>query len=262
MILRRMGNKGKIASKIISYFPPHKVYYEPFFGTGSIYFTKPKSEYSILNDLDNDVFNLFLVVKDHMEDLIKLFSITPISEDLFYYWKNNTEADPVKKALRFLYLSGFSYLGKSNTFRLIHSDCNYKNKVIYLIKKCSDKLDNCMFRNKDFREFFEGIYVSDKHIGLNDRFIYIDSPYLDTENNYDTPEWTKTDVIDLFDTVDKTGIKYAISEFKHPFIIDQAVKRNLNIIEIGERRNIKNFKTEILITNYELEKKLNLFNLN
>ena len=42
MILRRLGNKQAIAQDIIKYFPEHSCYFEPFFGTGSIFFNKPK----------------------------------------------------------------------------------------------------------------------------------------------------------------------------------------------------------------------------
>lgn len=251
MILRRIGNKKKMASSIIPYFPVHKVYYEPFFGTGSIYFSKKNANYSILNDLDNDVFNLFIVVKDSVNDLINLLSITPMSEDLFYYWKKNKETEPVNKALRFLFLSSFSYLGKSDTFMLLHSNCSYKLKLQKLIKTCSDQFKNTTWRNTDFRYFFKDIYITDKHIGKEKRFIYADPPYLNTTDNYNTPKWTKKDSIDLFETLEATGIKYAMSEFNNPFILSQAKKRKLNIIEIGERRNLKNIRTEILITNYK-----------
>lgn len=250
MILRRLGNKKRQAEKIIHHFPSHKVYYELFMGTGSIFFRKPKSEYSILNDLDNDVFNLFTVVKDSYIELLNLFIITPINEELFYYWKHHKELDPVRKALRFLYLSSFSYLGKSDTFRLIHSDCTYKVKLESLIQDCSLYMKTSMLRSKDFRLFFNDIYVSDKHIGLKDRFIYADPPYIETEDNYNTPKWTNADSLDLFNVLEETNIRFAMSEFNHPFIIDQAEKRGLNIIEIGERRNLKNRKIEILITNY------------
>lgn len=84
MILRRLGNKKAIATKIIPHFPSHSIYYEPFFGAGGMYFNKPLAKYSILNDLDEDVFNLFQVVKDQSDDFLYLFSITPLSEDLFY----------------------------------------------------------------------------------------------------------------------------------------------------------------------------------
>ena len=62
MILRRLGNKSKLAVKIQQYFPKHKLYIEPFFGAGGMFFHKPKAKYNILNDLDSDVFNLFQVV--------------------------------------------------------------------------------------------------------------------------------------------------------------------------------------------------------
>lgn len=41
MILRRLGNKKSIAHKIIPYFPEHKIYIEPFFGSGGMFFNKP-----------------------------------------------------------------------------------------------------------------------------------------------------------------------------------------------------------------------------
>ena len=59
MILRRLGNKKKIAKEIQKYFPPHKIYIEPFFGAGGMFFNKHKAKYNIVNDLDSDVFNLF-----------------------------------------------------------------------------------------------------------------------------------------------------------------------------------------------------------
>jgi len=62
MILTRLGNKRAIAGKIQAYFPPHEIYIEPFFGAGGMFFYKPLAKYNFLNDLDSDVFNLFLVI--------------------------------------------------------------------------------------------------------------------------------------------------------------------------------------------------------
>jgi DNA adenine methylase len=259
MILRRLGNKKKICDNIINHFPSHKVYYEPFFGTGAVYFHKPKSQYSILNDLDNDVFNLFMVVKDNKEELINLLSQTPMHEDLFYYWVSHIESNHINKALRFLFISSFSYLGKSDMFMLLHSNCSYKKKLELLISECSKCFNNCMWRNKDFRLFFKDIYVTDKHIGIKDRFIYADPPYVDTTDNYSTPKWTKKDFIDLLDTLIGTGIRFAVSEFYGEFVIEESKKRCLNVIEIGERRNLKNNRVEILITNYDSNSQMSLF---
>ena len=63
--------------------------------------------------------------------------------------------------------------------------------------------------------------------------------------------WKETDCIDLFDSMADTGCKFAMSEFNYPFILEQAKQRNLNVITIGERQNLKNRRTEILVTNYK-----------
>ena len=48
MILRRLGNKQAIAFEIQKYFPEHKIYVEPFFGAGGMFFNKPKAKYNIV----------------------------------------------------------------------------------------------------------------------------------------------------------------------------------------------------------------------
>lgn len=91
----------------------------------------------------------------------------------------------------------------------------------------------------------------------NDTFIYSDSPYIDTDDNY-SHSFTENDCIDLFNCLQETGCKFAMSEFDNEFILNQAKERNLNVIIIGERQNLKNRRTEILITNYK-NQQLKLF---
>ena len=54
-MLYRIGHKQKLAKKIISHFPEHNVYLEPFFGAGGIFFNKPKVKFNFLNDLNKNV---------------------------------------------------------------------------------------------------------------------------------------------------------------------------------------------------------------
>ncbi len=94
--------------------------------------------------------------------------------------------------------------------------------------------------------------------GRNDEaktFIYSDPPYLTTRNDHYTHQFKESDSSDLFDCLQKTGCKFAYSEFNNPFILEQAKQRNLNINIIGERQNLKNRRVEVLITNYELRQK-------
>ena len=93
MILRRLGNKSKISEKIHKLFPKHEIYIEPFFGAGGMFFNKQKAKYNIVNDIDADVFNLFMVVMNDKEALREAFFQMPIHTDLLNYYKTNEEAE-------------------------------------------------------------------------------------------------------------------------------------------------------------------------
>ncbi len=255
MILRRLGNKQKIAKEIQKHFPQHKIYLEPFFGAGGMFFNKPKAKYNIVNDLDSDVFNLFQVVMNNKEELKEAFYKMPIHSDLLEYWKANKETDPIRKALRFIFLSNLTYLGTGEAMRYTATKQEYPQNFKNYINETQKMLFDVHFNNTDFRIFFKNI--SFPKDGRNDEaktFIYCDPPYLSTNDNYSN-SFTEQDSIDLFDTLEKTGCKYAMSEFDNPFILEQAKQRNLNVIIIGERNNLKNRRTEILITNYENRQK-------
>lgn len=248
MILTRMGNKRRIINKIASHFPEHRIRIELFFGAGGSFFYLPKPKYSILNDLDDDVTNLYLIIQNKKEILIEEIEKLPISEGMISYWKKNKEIDPIKKAVRFLLLSNFTYLGKGDTLRLGLD--NAKKTILKNIDSTFKHLSHSKISNRDFREVLSCISFSKKLNDKNKAFVYLDPIYHDTEYVYNVPNWTEKETTDCLDIMLNCGIKSAMSEFDHPFVIAEAKKRGLNIIEIGERNNIKNRRIEILITNY------------
>lgn len=255
MILRRLGNKKKIAKEIQKHFPEHKIYIEPFFGAGGMFFNKPKAKYNIVNDLDSDVFNLFQVVMNQKEELEKAFYMMPIHSDLLEYWKKNQEIDPIKKALRFLFLSNLTYLGKQDCLKFSLRD-RPKDFFFNSINNTFNLLHEVKFQNHCFIDFFKNLSFTDIDYGKpsgerDDVFIYADPPYLNTTNKYENGGFTEQDSQDLFNALEETKCKWAMSEFDHPFILSQAYKRGLNVNIIGERQNLKNRRTEILVTNYK-----------
>lgn len=254
MILRRLGNKSKIADEIQQYFPSHRVYIEPFFGAGGMFFHKPKAKYNIVNDIDSDVFNLFNVVMNQKEELKKAFYLMPFHNDLLRHWKMNQEKNPITKALRFLFLSNFTYLGKQDTLRY-SLRTNDKTMFFKYIEYTFDKLYEVKFNNRDFRDFFRCLSFIDTDYGKpslerENTLIYNDPPYIGTNDNYSN-SFTEQDTIDLFEANIKTGCKFVISEFNNPFILDLTKQHNLEVITIGKRRNLKNVKTEIIVVNFD-----------
>lgn len=249
MILTRLGNKRKMKTDLAKHFPQHRMRIELFFGAGGSFFYLPPPKYAIVNDLDDDVTNLYLVIKNHLEELRREITIVPISETIIKHWKKNYEKDPIQKAVRFLVLSNFTYLGKGDTLRAGLD--NAKELILKNLDQTFEKLKNVKILNKDFRQVIPTISFTK---GLNDKencLVYLDPVYHETEHYYRVPNWKESDSLDCLDLMVNCGIKSAMSEFDHPFIIDEAKKRGLNIIYLRERVNIKNRRVEILITNYE-----------
>jgi len=247
-MLRRLGKKTKLAPKIISYFPEHSCYIELFFGAGGLFFNKPRAQYNFMNDIDNDVYNLFMVLKNSPDELYDKMEMTPTHSAIFKNWKTEQEVEPVWQAVRFLYLSNFSFNGAGHTLNFYLQ--NDKREVLKKIKTSLKKITEVQFFNYDFRECLNKIMYH-RESEKSKTFIYADPPYLGTGNNY-SQGFTESDSIDLFNVLCNSGIRFAMSEFNNPFIIQQAKERNLNIIEIGERKTLKSRQTEILITNYEI----------
>lgn len=250
MILTRLGNKRRMKKDLEKYFPKHRMRIELFFGAGGSFFYLKEPKYAIVNDLDDDVTNLYLVIQNDLEKLRKEIQIVPISESLIKYWKKNQETDPIKKAIRFLFLSNFTYMGKGDTLRAGLD--NAKKSILKNLTLTFEKLQNVKIMSRDFRDVIPAISFSK---GLNDKehcFVYMDPIYFETEHYYRVPKWTEKDTTDCLDIMLTCGIKSAMSEFDHPFVIAEAKKRNLKIIYLRERANIKNRRTEILILNYEL----------
>ena len=98
-IVRYHGGKWMLAPWIISHFPPHRVYVEPFGGGGSVLLRKERSYAEVYNDLDSEMVNLFTVAREHGDRLIELLELTPFSRHDFKQAYESTE-DPIEKAQR------------------------------------------------------------------------------------------------------------------------------------------------------------------
>jgi DNA adenine methylase len=99
--LRWHGGKWKLAPWIISHFPPHRVYVEPFGGAASVLLRKPQAVAEVWNDLDRDVVTLFRVLQRPADAarLIELLTLTPFARAEFQLAYELTD-DPVEASRR------------------------------------------------------------------------------------------------------------------------------------------------------------------
>lgn len=100
-VLRYHGGKWRLAPWIISHFPAHRVYVEPFGGAASVLMRKPRAYAEVYNDLDGEVVNVFRVLRDPdtAAALAAALRLTPFARRE-YHAAHELSADPVEQARR------------------------------------------------------------------------------------------------------------------------------------------------------------------
>lgn len=99
--IRYHGGKFRLAGWIISHFPAHRCYVEPYGGGASVLLKKAPSEAEVYNDLDGDVVNFFRVVRDPELGgrLREACALTPFAREEFRCASELSD-DPVERARR------------------------------------------------------------------------------------------------------------------------------------------------------------------
>ncbi|KGF71166.1 DNA methyltransferase [Hoeflea sp. BAL378] len=123
-VLRWHGGKWLLAPWIIGHFPSHRVYVEPYGGAGSVLLRKKRTYAEIYNDLDDEVVNLFRILRDKAaaERLRCLLELTPFARSEFEHVWDICE-EPVERARR---LIARSFMGFGSN---AHSDMGRGHKT-------------------------------------------------------------------------------------------------------------------------------------
>jgi len=100
-VLRYHGGKFRLAPWIVSFFPHHHVYVEPFGGAASVLLHKARSKSEVYNDVHDEVVNVFRVLRDPAmaARLARLIELTPFARAEFVASYEQTD-DLVEQARR------------------------------------------------------------------------------------------------------------------------------------------------------------------
>ncbi len=173
------GGKSSLADNIISLFPKHEIYVEPFGGGASVLLKKPRVKEEVYNDLDSDMVNLFKTVREHPEELGYKVYFSPYSREEVENANLPTD-DNIEKARRIIMLSVYSrnkenissfeenkkhYFTKGNTLNNLRA----KKDVIYSV---AERMIGVTIENCDALELMK--YYEKKNAVL----FYLDPPYL------------------------------------------------------------------------------------
>jgi DNA adenine methylase len=188
---RYPGGKFYARKQILECLPRHDRYCEPFAGGASIFFAKPMVKDNILNDLDADLINTYLVIRDQVEDLVALLEGIPATKELHKFYKSEyLPKNDLERAFRWYYLNRISYSGimkRENCYWGYGEKYSMRpeNWARHL-RTVSEKIQRVSFLNQDFEHLIDNL--------PDEYFLFVDPPYFNADQDkFYTCSFTKSD---------------------------------------------------------------------
>lgn len=180
-IAKYPGSKWSLASWIISFFPEHHSYLEPFFGSGAVLFNKPRSNIETVNDLDGNVVNLFEWIRKDPERLAHEIYWTPYARQVYENAFAEIPQDRLGQAVNF-----YIRLNMGHGFRTTGEKVGWKNDVQGRERSYASQ-DWCSLPKKIMQaaERLRGVQIENRpaadlipRFNFDNVLIYCDPPYV------------------------------------------------------------------------------------
>lgn len=254
-IIKYPGSKWSTADWIISKFPEHHSYLEPFFGSGAVLFTKERSKIETVNDLDGDVVNLFRWIRNDPKQLADCIYMTPYSRDVYNQAceAQYSESDPFMRAVYF-----YIRMMMGHGFRTTGERVGWKNDVqgreaAYAARHWCQLPDMIMTAAERLR----GVQIENQPaVKLIKRFnypnvlIYADPPYLlsTRHGKQYRCEMTEDDHEELLETIMQHRGPVIISGYHSTLYDDKLRDWYSETLEV--RNQLSKPRTEVLWMNF------------
>lgn len=222
-ILHYPGSKWSLAEWIISFMPEHETYVEPFFGSGAVLFSKPRSRLETVNDIDGEIVNLFRVIREQPKELAHGIHWTPHSREEYY---NSYEAasDELERARRLIVRlwqgRGGKMASRTGWRNMIEANgplpgndwLRFPEKVTVI----AERLKGVQIEHQPALELL-------RRYNRPNVLIYADPPYVlatRTTSSY-RHEMSEDDHVELLDRLDKHSGPVLLSGYAHPLYDDR-----------------------------------------
>lgn len=229
--LRYHGGKWRVAEWVISHFPAHEVYVEPFGGAASILLNKEPSPIEVYNDLDDEVVRLFRILRDpeKAKELQRRVHLTPFARAEFTScWE--VSDDPIERVRR-LIVRSFQAIGnkdrlsrngwRTRTARTKVTPCIAWNGWPAEVPAFVDRLKDVVIESGTWQKMAD-VYDDEKTL------FYFDPPYVfeARKSGYRkiyAHEMTNTDHAELLARIQTLKGMVVLSGYHHP-MYDEALQ--------------------------------------
>ena len=194
-IVKWVGGKRQLMFELLKNMPKnYNRYFEPFIGGGALFFELlPENAY--ISDMNEELINLYTIVRDNVYELIEDLSRHEVSKEYFLKIRNidrtekYAELSDIERASRFIYLNrtcfnGMYRVNSKGEFNVPFG--HYKNPRIIdenNLLNSSVLLKNTEIRHADFSEILKKVKKGD--------FVYLDPPYVPLSETSSFTSYTK-----------------------------------------------------------------------
>lgn len=245
------GGKSTLAKWVVSHFPEHRTYLEPFCGSCAVLFAKPRSFVEIVNDLDGRIINMFEQIRSRPDELAALLWATPYSKA---NWRDvEATVDQLEDARLLMAQGSQFYCGNRNssTWAVDKSPAPHKpkNQVwadwFLRILPAAARLRDVQILNEDAITAIERVAAEPQAL------IYVDPPYLGHEKEYRF----SVDYARLVRVLNQCRAKVVVSEYPTAAELFQGWNR-IDRLTVGRCRTgahncSAKTKTEVLFMNFD-----------
>ncbi|QMU65977.1 MAG: DNA adenine methylase [Flavobacteriaceae bacterium] len=253
------GGKQSLLNHILPLIPKHKVYTEPFFGGGAVFFAKKPVKSEIINDTNNMVVNFYEVVQTDFEALKQKIEQTPFSRTTYAVahtiYRMPHLFSKLAQAWAFYVATN---MGFSTAIGSWGYDKYGKRCKVFQNKKMS--FDDTVFDRLQFTE----IECNDACKVITSRdskqaFHYVDPPYIDTDQGHYSG-YTRADYRNLLETLSNLQGKFLLSSYASDLLTEYTIKNEWHskwvekplVASLAKSGQTRKRKTEVLTANYPL----------
>lgn len=268
-LFSRMGAKSALREWLVSVFPEHHTYVEPFSGSMKvILWKKNRSKIEVVNDADKYLINFWRHIQFFPQELADEINRHPTSEYMFRHWHAN-----IDRMSKFMQAVAFYYMAKMSFNGIIKPTGQAYASSPHATPNPSASVKDFVEHQKRLR----GVDIRDSNYKLIIKtcnkpvpggvFFYLDPPYWKTYF-YGTPKeklefkWEDhVELSELCKLIDSTGNKFIQTnscedDLKALYKDFHVYEREVYYSVSGTVENRKDTK-EIIISNFELIEKEN-----
>lgn len=265
-----VGGKRQLLHEIDAHIPTKfSTYYEPFVGGGAVLFhLQPKK--AVINDSNEELTNLYQVVKDSPVELIEELKIHANEEEHFYKvrgWDRDKSLykglSNIQRAARIIFLNKTCYNGlfRVNSAGEFNSPFGrYKNPNI--VNDITIRAVSKYFSESDV-QILNGGYEEPLSRIRKGAFVYFDPPYDPVSSSANFTGYTKggfgkeeqEGLKNMCDKLNSKGVNFLLSNSSTDFIRDLYSAYKVVVVQANRAVNSKaggrGKVEEVLIKNYE-----------